>query len=223
MISSSCDDFPTEAETRSQVRRRPAVVTRRLVNLAGIAPVPFASSSHERSRELLEEAFDNGMYQIRCGYCVVFHDCSSFLVLFVSDHFSIDPVATLINATGHQLVTLCGSICAEERAQFLEPLMSSKYWCRTMSFGMCSSFAWLFTGLDDVLGRVERKDQSSPRTVPHTFGTTDTSGDETEGSEPRRRIRSKRTFKMKKVWGADELGRFFVTGPTDESGKPSRL
>ena len=110
MISSGCDDNPTEAETRSQVRRRRAVVTRRLVPLAGIAPVPFASSSHERSRELLEEAFDNGMYHIRCGYCVVFHDCSSFLVLLVSDHFSNDPVATPINATGHQLVKLCRSI-----------------------------------------------------------------------------------------------------------------
>ena len=28
---------------------------------------------------------------------------------------------------------------------------------------------------------------------------------------------------MKKVWGADELGRFFVTGPTDASGKPSHF
>ena len=68
MVSSDCDDIPTEAETRSQFRRRRAVVTRRLVPLAGIAPVLFASSSHERSRELLEEAFDNGMYHIRWGY-----------------------------------------------------------------------------------------------------------------------------------------------------------
>ena len=67
MISSDCDDIPTEAETRSQVRRRRAVVTRRWVPLAGIAPVPFASSSHERSRDLLEEAFDNGKYHFRWG------------------------------------------------------------------------------------------------------------------------------------------------------------
>ena len=65
MTSSDCDDIPTEAETRSQVRRRRAHGTRRLVPLAGIAPVPFASSSHERSRELMEEAFDNGMYHFR--------------------------------------------------------------------------------------------------------------------------------------------------------------
>ena len=88
---------------------------------------------------------------------------------------------------------------------------------------MCSSFAWLFTGLDDVLGRVERLKQSSPRTVPYTFQTSDTSGDETDVSEPRRRVRFMPKFKMKKVWGADELNRFFVNGPTDASGKPSHF
>ena len=92
-----------------------------------------------------------------------------------------------------------------------------------MFLGVCSSFAWLLTGLDDVLGRVERMEQSSPRIVSHTFETTDTSGDETEGSEPWRSVRSKRTLKMKKVWRADELGRFFVTEPTDASGKPSHI
>ena len=132
MISSGCDDIPTEAETRSQVRRRRALVTRRSVPMAGIAPVPFASSSHERSRDLLEEASDDGMYHIRSGYFVVIRGCSSFLVLVVSDHFSNDPVATPINATGHQLVTLCRSICAEGWALILEPLMSSKYCCRTI-------------------------------------------------------------------------------------------
>ena len=47
--------MPTEVETRSQRGRRRAVVTRRLVPLAGGASMPFAGSSHERSRELLEE------------------------------------------------------------------------------------------------------------------------------------------------------------------------
>ena len=112
---------------RHEARLDDDVVTSRLVPLAGIAPVPFASSSHERSRELLEEAFDNGMFQIRFGSFVVFHDCSSFLVLVVSDHFSNDPVATPINATGHQLVTLYRSICAEKRAQILEPLMAVSF------------------------------------------------------------------------------------------------
>ena len=73
MISSDCDDIPAEVETRSQFRRRHAVVTRSLVPPSGSAPVPLASTSRERSVELLEEAFDNGMYHVSweyfCGGC----------------------------------------------------------------------------------------------------------------------------------------------------------
>ena len=32
---------------------------------------------------------------------------------------------TFINATGHQLVSLCRSVWAEERAQILEPIVTS--------------------------------------------------------------------------------------------------
>ena len=46
-------------------------------------------------------------------------DCS------VLDHSSADPAITPINATGHQLVSLCRSVCAEERAQILEPIVTS--------------------------------------------------------------------------------------------------
>ena len=92
-------------------------------------------------------------------------------------------------------------------------------WC--VFLGVSSSFAWLFTGLDDLLGRLERMEQNSSRVVPHAFDTTDTSGDETEGNEPRGRVRSNRTYNMRNVWGADELSRFFVTGPTNASGKHS--
>ena len=44
---------------------------------------------------------------------------------FVLDHFSADPAITPINATGHQLVSLCRSVCAEERAQILDPIVTS--------------------------------------------------------------------------------------------------
>ena len=88
---------------------------------------------------------------------------------------------------------------------------------------MCSSSAWLFTGLDDVLGRVERMEQGLPGAVPHASQTSDTSGDEMDVSEPRRKVRSKKTFKMIKVWGASELGCLFVTGSTVGSGKPSHF
>ena len=126
MISSECDDIPTEAETRSQCRRGPAVVTRRLVPPAGGASVPFASSSLERSRELLQEAFDVGMYHIRCAYSWCSNIAPPLFCFVILDHFNKDPVATAIHATGHQLVTLCRSVCAEERSQILEPIMSSK-------------------------------------------------------------------------------------------------
>ena len=49
--------------------------------------------------------------------------------------------------------------------------------------------------------------------------TTDTSGEETDTSQPRRRVRSKRTFKMKKRCATSELARFFVTDPTEASTK----
>ena len=126
MISSDCDDIPTEAETRRQCRRRRAVVTRRLVPLAGGASEPFAGSSHERSRELLEEAFDDGTYHIRCACSWCSNIAPHFLCFVILGHINNDPVATPILATGHQLVTLCRSVCAEEGAQILEPIMSSK-------------------------------------------------------------------------------------------------
>ena len=37
----------------------------------------------------------------------------------------------------------------------------------------------------------------------------------------RRRLRPKKTYKMKKAWGTSDVGRFFVTGPTDVATKPS--
>ena len=58
---------------------------------------------------------------------------------------------------------------------------------------------------------------------PHVFDKTDTSANESEANHPRRHVQSKRTYKMKKVWGVDEVGRFFVTGATDAAGKPSHF
>ena len=61
-----------------------------------------------------------------------FHDCSSFLVVLVLDHFSTDAAVTPNIATGHQIVTLFRSICTEEKAQNLEPLMSKKFCLRVI-------------------------------------------------------------------------------------------
>ena len=49
-------------------------------------------------------------------------------VVFVVDHFSADHAITPFNVTGHQLATLCSSICAEDRAKFLDPIVTSQYY-----------------------------------------------------------------------------------------------
>ena len=51
--------------------------------------------------------------------------------------------------------------------------------------------------------------------------TTDTSGEDTDVGQPRRRVRSRRTFKLKKGYAVGELAQFFVTGPTDAANKLS--
>ena len=79
----------------------------------------------------------------------------------------------------------------------------------------------LFTGLDDVLCRLEQLEQRPSRAVPRLGDTSETSGDEINMGEPRRQLRSKRTYKMKKVWVASDVGQFLVTGPTDITTKPS--
>ena len=61
VVCSGGGDISTEAETRSQSRRRRAIVTRRLMPPCDSAPFSVASGSHERSREILEDAFVNGI------------------------------------------------------------------------------------------------------------------------------------------------------------------
>ena len=81
----------------------------------------------------------------------------------------------------------------------------------------------LFTGLDNVLSRLEQLEQGPSRVVPRLGDTTDTSGDESDAGEPRRRLRSRKAYKMKRAWGTGDVGRFFVTGPTDAATKPSHF
>ena len=81
----------------------------------------------------------------------------------------------------------------------------------------------LLTGLDDVLSRLEQVEQRASRALPRLGDTTDTSGDESNDVEPRRRLRSKKTYKMKKTWWMSDVGRFFVTGSTDVATKTSHF
>ena len=77
----------------------------------------------------------------------------------------------------------------------------------------------MFTELNEVLSRFKQEPSLSPQRIE----TSDASGDETNASKGRHKIRSKKTFSLKKVYGAKELGRFFVTGPTDTANKPSHF
>ena len=79
---------------------------------------------------------------------------------------------------------------------------------------------FLFTEIDAVL---QHLGQITARPGVHAVETSESSADESDVDHSRRRVRSKRTFKMKKVWGANEVGQFFVTGATDAAGKPSHF
>ena len=78
----------------------------------------------------------------------------------------------------------------------------------------------MFTELDAVL---QPLGQSTTSPGVHAVETSDSSADESEASHYRCRVRSRRLFKMKKVWGANEVGQFFATGATDAAGKPSHF
>ena len=78
--------------------------------------------------ELLERAFDDG------NSCALNEEFTSFvpgwlqvctIFIWFADQFGTDLAATVIRATGHQLVLLCRSVCAEEKTQLLSPLMNS--------------------------------------------------------------------------------------------------
>ena len=87
-------------------------------------------------------------------------------------------------------------------------------------FSLLLHCIFLFKELDAVL---QHLGQSTARPGVHAVETSDSSADVSEASHSRRRVSSKRTFKMKKVWGANEVGQFFVTGATDAAGKPSHF
>ena len=78
---------------------------------------------------------------------------------------------------------------------------------------------FLLAELNEVLDRLRQGPSQSPQRVE----TSDTSVDETDASQGRRKILSKKTFWMKKVYAATELGKFFVTRPSDAANMPSHF
>ena len=77
-------------------------------------------------------------------------------------------------------------------------------------------YVFLLTELKEVLNRLKQGASQSPQRVE----TSGTSGDETDTSKGRRKILSKKIFRMKKVYAATELGRFFATRPSDAANMP---
>ena len=77
----------------------------------------------------------------------------------------------------------------------------------------------MLTELNEMLNRVNPGPSQSPERVEKS----DTSGDDTDTSKGRRKILSKKTFRMKKVCAAIELGRFLVIGPSDAAKMPNHF
>ena len=73
--------------------------------------------------------------------------------------------------------------------------------------------------LNEVLDRLK---QGSSQ-IPQRIEIADTSGDETDTSKGRRKVLYKKTFRMKKVYAATELGTPFVTGLSDAAIMPSQF
>ena len=66
-------------------------------------------------------------------------------------------------------------------------------------------------------------EQRPSHALPRLGDTADTSGDESDAGEPRRRLRSRKTYKMNRAWRTSDVGRFFVTEPTDVETKHSHF
>ena len=158
----------------------------------------------------------------------------NFLVLFLVtsrllphlgllDQFVNDPLATVFCAAGQQSASLCRFICEEEKARLLSPSMNSEYFLPlfvSAVVNFCKIYLVILTELNEVLDRLKQGSSQSPQRI---LETSDMSGDETVSSKKFRKFLSQKTFRMKEVYGADEIGRFFVTRPTDTANKPSHL
>ena len=85
--------------------------------------------SHCRSWELLEQAFDDGNNHVRMrNLLVLFPIGSKFHLIFAFQiNSSPNPAATVVHATGHQIICLCRSVSEVEKAQLLNPLIKIGY------------------------------------------------------------------------------------------------
>ena len=100
----------------------------------------------------MEQASDDGKNQVRMrSLLVLFLIGSRFHLIFAfKNNSSPNPAATVVHATGHQIVCFCRSVSDVEKAQLLNPLMNSAY-SRWICLLAISSVCVMFIGC----GRVE--------------------------------------------------------------------
>ena len=77
--------------------------------------------------------------------------------------------------------------------------------------------------LTELNGILDDLGESIATSTKRVVRITDTSSDEASCSPVLRKNLSQNLHKMKKSDALDELGRFFVTRPTDAAGKPSHF
>ena len=81
---------------------------------------------------------------------------------------------------------------------------------------------FLLSEFDEVSDKLNQGPTAShqQQRVPDTM---DTSEEDTDVDQPRRRVRSRHTFKREKGFAVGELAQFFFTGPTDAANKLSEF
>ena len=122
-------EVSTGVESESVVRKRRAVVTRRLVPLAGGPSIVLLRPTQAKlrvdnfwRRRLMKVSFVQ-MSNYSSVTSPFLHVCDSFLL--VLDQYTADFSSSFIQATGHQLVSLCRSVEEEDKNQLLGPIMTS--------------------------------------------------------------------------------------------------
>ena len=83
--------------------------------------------SRSRSWELREQAFDDGKNHVRMRNLLVLFLIGSRFHLFFAFKINLspNPAATVVHATGHQIVCFCRSVSGVEKAQLPNPVMKS--------------------------------------------------------------------------------------------------
>ena len=119
LLESGKDDVPTGVETDGQT---PVIASCWLHS-----DVSEVVHSRSRSWELMEQASDDGNNQFRMrNLLVLFLIGSRFHLIFAFKiSSSPNPAATVVHATGHQIVCFCRSVSEVEKSQLLNLLMNS--------------------------------------------------------------------------------------------------